>query len=370
MALSSIMACLKFLFLLVVLAIGPQVPLLLSANNLFTIGTPVISSFPPGQTCPQGDGGCPASPPQTLKGVNLAGAEFNEEALPGVEGIDYFYPTRAEVDYFIDKGLTTFRLPFLWERLQPRQNGPFDDAELARIDDFVAYATDQGAYVILDVHNYGAYRLELIGTTGVPTSSFVDLWTRLANRYKGNDHVIFGLMNEPGHLRTIEWRTIAQEALTGIRDTGAKNLVLNSVIGASDLLDWQDLDYKTVAEVYSTPLNDPANNNALELHQYFDPTTSGTEPTCTRDLSYFEPVTAWARQHGWRLFLGEFGVADNPACLSSLDDALSHLGANEDVWIGWTYWAAGPAWGDYMFSVEPTESGMDRPQMKILRKHL
>ncbi|HIB99683.1 TPA: glycoside hydrolase family 5 protein, partial [Candidatus Poribacteria bacterium] len=42
---------------------------------------------------------------------------------------------------------------------------------------------------------------------------------------------------------------------------------------------------------------------------------------------------------------------------------------NTDVWLGWTYWAAGPWWGDYMFSIEP-KIGEDRPQMVILEKHI
>jgi Ca2+-binding RTX toxin-like protein len=48
---------------------------------------------------------------------------------------------------------------------------------------------------------------------------------------------------------------------------------------------------------------------------------------------------------------------------------------NADVWIGATYWAAGPGWGDYMFSIEPTDlktagvNATDRAQMDILEKY-
>ena len=51
-------------------------------------------------------------------GVNLAGAEFGEYSLPGTINTDYTYPLEAEVDYFVRKGMNTFRIPFLWERLQ------------------------------------------------------------------------------------------------------------------------------------------------------------------------------------------------------------------------------------------------------------
>jgi hypothetical protein len=52
-------------------------------------------------------------------GVNLAGAEFTPNQLPGIYNTHYTYPTTGEVDYFITrKGMNTIRLPFRWERLQ------------------------------------------------------------------------------------------------------------------------------------------------------------------------------------------------------------------------------------------------------------
>ena len=39
------------------------------------------------------------------------------------------------------------------------------------------------------------------------------------------------------------------------------------------------------------------------------------------------------------------------------------------MWQGVTYWAGGPWWGDYMFSIEP-QNGVDKPQMGILMEHL
>ena len=59
-----------------------------------------------------------------LTGVNLFGAEFGEQNLPGTFFVDYRYPSSQEVDYFIGKGMNTFRLPFRWERLQRSQNSP------------------------------------------------------------------------------------------------------------------------------------------------------------------------------------------------------------------------------------------------------
>ena len=57
------------------------------------------------------------------RGVNLAGAEFNERRIPGTIHKDYTYPRPGDVDYFAGKGMNVFRLPFRWERLQPALQG-------------------------------------------------------------------------------------------------------------------------------------------------------------------------------------------------------------------------------------------------------
>jgi endoglucanase len=84
-------------------------------------------------------------------GVNLAGAEFGEGVLPGTHGRHYVYPSKSEVDHFLARGLRTIRLPFRWERLQPKLSSSFASAELSRLDDLVRYVTGRGGYIILDV---------------------------------------------------------------------------------------------------------------------------------------------------------------------------------------------------------------------------
>ena len=53
---------------------------------------------------------------------------------------------------------------------------------------------------------------------------------------------------------------------------------------------------------------------------------------------------------------------------------LNYVEANSDVWLGWTWWAAGPWWGNYMFTLEPTNLGQpsqaDRPALGVLQQHL
>ena len=45
--------------------------------------------------------------------------------------------------------------------------------------------------------------------------------------------------------------------------------------------------------------------------------------------------------------------------------------ANSDVWIGWTWWAAGEEWPfDYLFNLQPGNGNSDRMQMGWLRPYM
>ena len=48
---------------------------------------------------------------------------------------------------------------------------------------------------------------------------------------------------------------------------------------------------------------------------------------------------------------------------------LDYIEANRDVWLGWAWWAAGPWWGEYYYSLQPKD-GQDKPQMKVLERSL
>lgn len=304
-----------------------------------------------------------------LLGVNLAGAEFAPQHVPGVFGTDYTYPTHTEIDYYASKGLDVIRLPFLWERLQRTELGPLDAAELGRLDEVVNYATSKGLKIEIEPHNYGYGFGSLIGSGETPNSSFADLWGKLAIHYKSNPDVIFGLMNEP-HIQTAtEWLSSANAAIAAIRSAGATQQILVPGSYYDGAWTWTTSDN---AAVIGTGVQDPLHNYAFEVHQYLDFDGSGTHPGVVSPTIGIERVTAvtqWAEATGNHLFLGEVGVSADQTSLTALDGMLSYILQHTNVWEGVTYWAGGPWWGTYMFSIEP-EGGVDKPQMAILLKHL
>ena len=304
-----------------------------------------------------------------LMGVNLAGAEFAPQHVPGVFGTDYTYPTHTEIDYYASKGLDVIRLPFLWERLQRTELGPLDAAELGRLDDVVNYATSKGLKIEIEPHNYGYGFGSLIGSGETPNSSFADLWGKLAVHYKSNPDVIFGLMNEPHVQTATEWLSSANAAIAAIRSAGAAQQILVPGSYYDGAWTWTTSDN---AAVIGTGVQDPLHNFAFEVHQYLDFDGSGTHPGVVSPTIGIERVTAvtqWAEATGNHLFLGEVGVSTDQTSLTALDGMLTYILQHTNVWEGVTYWAGGPWWGTYMFSIEP-ENGVDKPQMAILLKHL
>lgn len=306
-------------------------------------------------------------------GVNLPVAAFGAESVPGTYGKDYIYPQPSTLDYFAKEGMNTVRLAVLWERLQHQLGGELDNSEMQRVDAVIAYAGSKGMRVIVDVHNYARYYGSVIGSKDLSTSALGDLWRRLGERYKGNETVIFGIMNEPNGLPTETWLEAANIAIAQIRQTGAKNLILVPGNGWSSARDWLGAGYGTPNSEVMLKVKDPANNFAYDVHQYFDSDFTGTSAACQNadiGIATLTPVTEWSRQHGQRAFLGEFGVGANATCLAALDRVMRFLSENKDVWLGWTYWAGGEWWpADYFTDIQPRD-GRDRPQISVLRKYL
>ncbi len=305
---------------------------------------------------------------ECLRGANVAGAEFGD--LPGVAGKTYTYPSRATLAYLRARGMNVIRLPFRWERLQPRLDAPLDRAELARIDETVNMATGMGLSVILDPHNYAKYRGRMVGSAEVPSSAFADFWRRLAPRYAGRDDVIYLLMNEPAYIDAADWLPSVNAAIAAIREVGADNLVMvpgTIWTGASHWFEAQPGGSN--AEVL-TRVADPLQNYAFDIHQYLDADFSGTKTACDRvddAVAAVDALTKWLAETGNSGFLGEFGGHARPDCYRGLARMVGRINERPDVWLGWAIWAAGDWWGDYPLSVQPVD-GEDRPQMVAISR--
>ena len=309
-----------------------------------------------------------ADSPGTLPGVNLPSGSFGSDGNQLEQ--DYTYPTKATIDYYTDKGFKIFRISFLAKRvLKPASPGRFvTTADMKILKELIGYAETKGAAVILDMHDYGlSVSGKLIGRDPGSTEEFAAAWKTIAGEIAQKPNVVFGLMNEPNRQTASEWLTGANAAIAAIRQAGAKQLALVPGSYWDSGHTWTSTDNAKVMLGF----RDPAKNFAFEAHQYLDSDNSGSHASVVpgSGSTRLAAFTEWARKNGVRGFLGEFGWAANDAAQKEGRDLLCFIKANQDVWLGWTYWAGGPWWGDYMFSIEPRD-GTDRPQMDVLSEFL
>jgi endoglucanase len=330
--------------------------------------------------------------PRMLAGVNLAGAEFGTNLLPGVYGKDYIYPNHPAfntLDYWASRGLTFIRMPFAWERMQRSIGGDLDASELALMDAFMDDAHARGMSVLLDCHNYAYYRLNLgdqqtkIGTSpSVPETSLGDLWKKLALRYK--DHpALFGydIMNEPSGLGDPDrWKRIAQHTIDAIRQVDTVKPVVVEGEEWANGYKWPEVSDNL------KNLTDPANNLIFQAHIYFDPDFSGryvnkdyaanSVPSPEFGADRIRPFVNWLKANNARGMLGEFSVPGHQEeWLTLLANFLDYLGENDDVIHSHTYWAGGPWWDTSStadMAIEPANNGgpvsgmVDKPQVHII----
>ncbi len=323
-----------------------------------------------------------AAAPAMVRGANIAGGEFG--AVPGTYGVDYTYPTKAEVDYYADHGFNALRLPFRWQRVQPDLYGDLDDVgdgtgDFERIKQVVKWITDRGMVAVLDLHDYGGRNVDgvpaKVGSAALPTSALENLWVRLANVFKDDARVWFGLMNEPVGISAAKWKEIAQSVTNAIRATGARNRLLVPGTDYSGAHSWVSSGNAAQMATFV----DPANNFAFDVHQYLDADSSGKQGTCVAGAgaSRLAPFIDWAKSApGRKGFLGEFAAGDPSiagqeqcrAELAALLDAAERSG----VFIGWTAWGGGPWWEpSYVFRLEPKDlSGPETGYMKMLTPYL
>lgn len=316
------------------------------------------------------------------KGVNLAGAEFFNKA-GGKPGFQYFYPDARDVDFFLERGFTTFRIPFKWERIQRSLESPLGTG--AELNDFRLLAASikmilaKRGKCILDMHNYGRRvgldgKTDFVGSSSVPTSTFIDCWTRLARSFDNDTDVWLGLMNEPHGISASAWSKVCQETVLALRKNGIRNRILVPGTAWSGAHSWLKSGNAAAFENFL----DPDNNFDFEVHQYLDKDSSGTSARCSfgagkRRLVDFQQ---WCKRKPGRTgFLGEFGSGDprksgQEACSAELYDLLATIEANSDIWTGWTAWGGGRWWGkDYPLRLQPINPSLpDNGYLQILRQ--
>jgi endoglucanase len=304
-------------------------------------------------------------PDAPLIHMNVAAPGFNPAALPGRPNFDYVFPAPDYLDRWQTRGIRVIRFSIVWERLQPTLNGPFDADYATGIDNFLKQAADRNMGVILDIHNYGRYYQQVIGTAAVPLGGYKNLLQQVAERWHATPGLLaYDIMNEPFGEADEHWPAVAQAGIDGVRMFDSVKPIYVEGRAWSSAIHWPELNDALLS------LKDSADNLIFSAHMYLDEGSKGIYPTgpgehfdLNTGVERAKPFVEWLVRNHKRGQFGEFGVsADDPRWMQAMDRLLVYLNSH---CVPLAYWAAGPLWGNYPLSIEPMD-GVDRPQWAVV----
>lgn len=302
-----------------------------------------------------------------MLGVNLSGAEFGSG---NKYGWDYIYPSTGDLKFYADQGITLFRLPVKWERLQTTAGGELNKAEVARLLTFLDKAAEVGGKVIIDLHNYGSHNGVKLGTAGLPTTMLADFWGKLATAVGGKSAVQgYDLMNEPnGFKSTTTWPTAAQQAVNAIRAKGDTHTIYVQGEHWAGASNW-------AANNPNLDVKDPLKKLVYEAHVYFDRDGSGTykggydAEGASADIGVkrLQSFLSWLDKKDAKGFIGEFAVpSDDPRWQVVLDNMLTVM---NKAGLDGTYWGGGSWFKGYKPGLLDA-TGAAKASLDTLLKHV
>ncbi|KIJ68220.1 glycoside hydrolase family 5 protein [Hydnomerulius pinastri MD-312] len=299
-----------------------------------------------------------------LGGVNTAGYDFSVSTDGSFTGTGVSPPT-DQYTHFASEGVNLFRIPFAWQLMTPTLGGDIDQSFLSKYDATVqaARSASTNPYVIIDLHNYARWNGAIIGQGGPTNDQFVSIWSQLAQHYANDDHIIFGIMNEPHDLQSVStWADSVQAAVNAIRAAGANSQYL--LLPGSSYSSAQA--FPTEAGPYLVKVTDPAGGTEkliFDVHKYLDSDNSGTHADCvTNNVDVLTTLVNFLKSNGNRqALLSETGGGNTSSCETDLGQELAYIKQNSDTIVGFAVWAAGAFDTTYVLTVTPNSDGSDQP---------
>ncbi|KAF8122717.1 glycoside hydrolase family 5 protein [Boletus edulis] len=308
--------------------------------------------------------------PLRFAGVNIAGFDFGcgtdgtcniTQACPPLTQLGCA-DGLGQMQHFVENdGYNVFRLPVGWQYLTYSQmTGVLNQTQFYNYNMLVNACLSTGAYCEIDIHNYARYDGEIIGQGGPSNEIFAELWYNIADYWKYENRVIFGVMNEPHDIPDIvTWAGSVQAAVTAIRSTGANSQII--LLPGNNYTSAETFISSGSAAALSMVRNPDGSitNLIMDVHKYLDYDNSGTHAECvTNNIeSSWYPLSTWLRENGRQALNTETGGGDVDSCVGYLSQQLAYQAANSDVILGYIGWAAGSFATNYILSETPYYNG-------------
>lgn len=272
-------------------------------------------------------------------------------------------------------GFNAIRIPAAWDCHANQATMTIDSAWMARVQQVVDYAYNQGMYVILNIHWDGGWLEEhpLYSYQTAVNQKQRAYWTQIATTFRNyNERVLFAGTNEvhadygtPTAEHIAVQQSYNQTFVDAVRATGGNNASRTLVVQTYNTNMWHGLNY------FSLPNDSIANRLIVEVHHYdpYDFTLNSSGPCLAWGAPYpqysqcswaqesyhtdlFAQVRArWVAQ-GIPVIIGEYAVGVRPNLnLASREYYLEFVNRTAaSNGIKTFYWDIG---------VPPTQSGGD-----------
>jgi len=312
----------------------------------------------------------PTQEAERWAGVNLAGLEFGMQTTGSLNQDPMLPPPITQIEHFRAENVNAFRIPICWQRMQPKIKGELDPEYLKLLSTYVNQALTSKASVIVDLHNYDRRDGKVIGEAAdLPSDSLVDIWTRLAQEFKGSSEVCFGIMNEPHDVKEGVWITTLQAVVTAIRKTGATNRIILPADNWSSLGSFVKSYHAGMSKIQNP--DGSYTGLIFEMHKYFDSDNSGTNTECTvphtDDLKEVATLLASEKRQA---VITEFGGGNNPDCASVLAQFVQEANESFPQILGYFIWGAGSFDKNYKLVVTVEQNGewVDQSNINAIKK--
>ena len=312
----------------------------------------------------------PAASAHFKKGINLG----NRLEAPN-EGDWGGKVLASDFPFIAKRGFDHVRIPIRFSG-HAQSSAPYtiDASFFTRIDAVLDQALTANLAVIVDMHAYD----EMASNPSGERARFLGLWSQIASRYQNRpDTVAFEMLNEPNTQLDSAWNDIAAAAVTAVRATNPRRLlVVDSVFWAdpsklssltlpddANLLvavhlyepklfsfqgkSWMGPEYMTTGVIFPGPPATPitpvaAASAAAWAKQWFDnynsqPAASNPSgpATITAQVAY---LTSYIKSQGRTVYNGEWGPQDVGAMDSRARLVTEVRKQCEQAGVGWAIW--------------------------------
>jgi endoglucanase len=147
-----------------------------------------------------------------IRGVNFYGIE----TPLGDTTCSWKYPLSYYLDFLVEQGFNSIRLPFSYEYVKT--------SNLHSLDNFVNYGSYKNMSILLDFHRVHTHYQSGNPFDDISIQEFVECWTTLLDRYVNNTSVYgLGLFNEYQGIDGKYWSEIMKQVIDKIELTQPKD---------------------------------------------------------------------------------------------------------------------------------------------------